>query len=67
MTAVDLRLIVLMTQGSAPVNLAADCNHDSKITSADAVCTQSKMADMRINPNKYAPLARILSMTKQGI
>jgi len=53
LNASDLRLIVLMTQGSAPVNLAADCNHDNKITAADATCTQTKMADMRINPSKY--------------
>ncbi|BBL60897.1 type IV secretion protein Rhs (plasmid) [Methylomonas koyamae] len=66
LTAVDLRLIVLMTQGSAPVNLAADCNHDSKITSADAVCTQSKMADMRINPNKYAPLGTYFVYDEAG-
>lgn len=53
LNATDLRLIVLMTQGSAQVNLAADCNHDNKITAVDATCTQTKMADMRVNPGKY--------------
>lgn len=66
LTATDLRLIVLMTQGSALVNLAADCNHDGKITSADATCTQSKMADMRINPSKYAPVGTYFAYDEAG-
>jgi len=53
LTATDLRLIVLMTQGNAPINLSADCNHDNKITTADAVCAQAKLADMHLHPGKY--------------
>lgn len=66
LTATDLRLIVLMSQGSSPLNLAADCNHDSKISSADAVCTQSKMADMRINPGKYQPAGTYFAYDEAG-
>jgi RHS repeat-associated protein len=53
LTVTDLRLIVLMTLGSVPVNLAGDCNHDGEISIADAICTQAKIIDMRINPGKY--------------
>ncbi|CAD6878134.1 hypothetical protein [Methylomonas albis] len=53
LTTTDLRLIVLMTQGAVPVNLAADCSHDGKVTAADASCTQAKIIDMRTNPGKY--------------
>jgi len=53
LTATDLRLIVLMTLGTAPINISADCNHDGNITTADAICTQAKMADMHLNPSKY--------------
>lgn len=66
LTATDLRLIVLMSKGSTPLNLAADCNHDSKITSADALCTQAKMADMRINPSKYAPVGTYFTYDDTG-
>ncbi len=66
LTAIDLRLIVLMTQGSKPVNLAADCNHDGKITTADASCTQAKMADMRINPNKYVQVGTYFIYDEAG-
>lgn len=50
----DLRLIALMAQGASPVDLAADCNHDGKVTLADVSCTQAKIADIRLNPTKYA-------------
>ena len=53
LSATDLRLIVLMTLGSAPINLSADCNHDNKITTADVVCAQTKLADMHLHPSKY--------------
>ena len=53
LTATDLRMIILMTQGSVPISLSADCNHDAKITTADAICTQTKLADMHFNPSKY--------------
>lgn len=66
LTATDLRLIVLMSKGSTQLNLAADCNHDSKITSSDALCTQAKMADMRINPSKYAPVGTYFAYDEAG-
>jgi len=53
LTATDLRLIVLMTQGSAPISLSADCSHDGKITIADVICAQTKLADMHLHPSKY--------------
>ncbi|MEQ1560351.1 MAG: RHS repeat-associated core domain-containing protein [Methyloglobulus sp.] len=46
----DLRLIVLMTQGKQPGKLIADCNHDGKVTIADATCTQAKIVANRNNP-----------------
>lgn len=66
LTATDLRLIVLMTQGTIAVNLAGDCNHDGKITSADALCTQAKMADMRLNPSKYLPVGTYFVYDESG-
>lgn len=66
LTATDLRLIVLMTQGTTPVNLAGDCNHDGKITSADALCTQAKMADMRLNPSKYLQVGTYFVYDESG-
>ena len=53
LTTTDLRLIVLMTQGSAPISLSADCSHDGKITIADVICAQTKLADMHLHPSKY--------------
>ena len=66
LTATDLRLIVLMTQGAAPVNLAGDCNHDSKITTADALCTQSKIGDMHLNPGKYVQAGTYFAYDEAG-
>jgi|GEM_PF-364664 len=66
LNATDLRLIVLMTQGSAQVNLAADCNHDNKITAVDATCTQTKMADMRVNPGKYVQTGTYFAYDEAG-
>ncbi|MEQ1637177.1 MAG: dockerin type I domain-containing protein [Methylococcales bacterium] len=65
-TATDLRLIVLMVQGSQPVNLAADCNHDGKVTNADATCAQAKMADIRVNPSKYLQTATYFVYDEAG-
>lgn len=66
LTATDLRLIVLMAKGSVAINLAGDCNHDGKITAADAICTQAKMADMRINPGKYAQVGTYFAYDEAG-
>ena len=66
LTTTDLRLIVLMTQGAAPVNLAGDCNHDSKITTADALCTQSKIGDMHLNPGKYVQAGTYFAYDEAG-
>jgi RHS repeat-associated protein len=66
LTATDLRLIVLMTQGTTPVNLAGDCNHDGKITRTDALCTQAKMTDMRLNPSKYLQIGAYFVYDESG-
>ena len=41
-TVLDLRKIVIMTQGAAPIDLAADCNRDNAISLADVDCGVSK-------------------------
>lgn len=64
--ATDLRLIVLMAQGSRTVDLAADCNHDNQVTTADASCAQAKLADMKVNPGKYVQAGRYFMYDEAG-
>jgi RHS repeat-associated protein len=45
-TALDIRKIVVMTQGTAPIDLAADCNRDKAISLADVDCGVRKRGNI---------------------
>jgi uncharacterized protein RhaS with RHS repeats len=52
-TIADGRLIILMTQGTKPVGLSADCDHDGQVTTADVSCVQNRITDLRTHPEHY--------------
>ena len=52
-SVLDARKLVLMAQGSLAPTYNADCDHDSAITTQDAVCLTRKIIEQRQHPERF--------------